>query len=536
MAKKIKYSGAACAFTAKPSINAGQNDLAAEPGGLAAAVRGIYQSDRKLQLVLLVFMLIWYGVLLSISWRLLLWGNPLNLTFNSMFDHLMHGRFDVDPQIVGREGFVRGGRVYAYWGIWCSLVRLPLWVFHRMSADVTVWSCLAAVCVAGMAKVRAVLLIRRHSAQNPVAGVAIGLMLAYILLGGSETAYLYVSIFQEVVFWAAAFSALFVYFAVKGIVSRSFDDKTLCWMALCAGLALLTRVSTGIGLILAMVLLLLVLAIQTCNAAAQENRLVFWRFGQALIQQRTLIPLGILAAFIAVTGVVNYFRWGNPATFANYYIYLCNNCVGNWVPRLREYGTFNLARIPFGLQYFFFPVGVLRGSDGHFLLESTRMRLFNTVEVTPASFFLTDLLPLCFIVFLGIAGWRRRSASQTSVNRVVAIAVGLLAPCVLMVTASSLAYRYRMEFYPEIDFLALLGLYLTVSDDAMLAKFVRFRRWITASLMLSIVSSFAALTLYNLGGTNSQDKDAADGIVHYYRQEAAEKYQRLMTHYFASHR
>jgi hypothetical protein len=54
--------------------------------------------------------------------------------------------------------------------------------------------------------------------------------------------------------------------------------------------------------------------------------------------------------------------------------------------------------------------------------------------------------------------------------------------------------------------------------------------------MLSIVSSFAALTLYNLGGTNSQDKDAADGIVHYYRQEAAEKYQRLMTHYFASHR
>jgi hypothetical protein len=105
-----------------------------------------------------------------------------------------------------------------------------------------------------------------------------------------------------------------------------------------------------------------------------------------------------------------------------------------------------------------------------------------------------------------------------------------------MMMASSLAYRYRMEFYPEIDFLALLGLYLTVSDDAMLAKFARCRRWVTAALMVSIVSSFAALTLYDLGGTGGTERDVTDGIAHYYRQEAAEKYQRLMKHYFVSHR
>src|SRR5208337_3713923 len=123
MVTETKYNSVAYTSPATPSSDAGGNDCSAKAAGLAAVVHGIYQSDRKLQLTLLVFMLIWYGVLLGVSWRLLLWSNPMNLTFNSMLDHLLLGRFDVDPQIVGWEGFVRGGRVYAYWGIWCALVR-----------------------------------------------------------------------------------------------------------------------------------------------------------------------------------------------------------------------------------------------------------------------------------------------------------------------------------------------------------------------------------------------------------------------------
>jgi len=68
----------------------------------------------------------------------------------------------------------------------------------------TMWSCLAAVCIAGMAKVRAVLLVRRHGAQDSVSRLAIGSVLAYILLGGSEVGYLRVSIYQEVILWASA--------------------------------------------------------------------------------------------------------------------------------------------------------------------------------------------------------------------------------------------------------------------------------------------------------------------------------------------
>jgi hypothetical protein len=51
-----------------------------------------------------------------------------------------------------------------------------------------------------MAKIRAVLLIRRHSVQSPAAGWAVGLVLGYILLGGSAAGYLKVTNYQEMDF------------------------------------------------------------------------------------------------------------------------------------------------------------------------------------------------------------------------------------------------------------------------------------------------------------------------------------------------
>lgn len=518
------------ANTATRPVNA-----ASGRGGFRRVVRRIYQDDGKLQWALLACMVLCYVPLLGISWRLLLWGDPLNLTFNSMFEHLTHGRFDVDPQIVGWEGFVRNGRVYAYWGILPALLRFPLWIFHRMNTDITFWSCLVAICLKGMAKIRAVLLIRRHSVQSPAAQGAIALMLGYVLLGGSAIGDLKVTIYEETDFWASAFAAIFVYFAVQGLIDRRFRDKALCWMALCAGLCLLTRVTTGIGLILATCLLLLVLAAQTAHASADGHRPALLRFGQALFGMRTLIPTGILAVLIAATGAVNYFRWGNPATFANYYIYICRYCVGDWVPMMQRYGLFNLRRIPFSLMYFFFPVWTIRGSDGHFFLEGTQQRLFHTVELPPSSFFLTDLLPLCFIVLLLIAVRRRDFRHSPHSMQAAAIALGLLAPCVLIMSAISIAYRYKMEFYPEFDFLAFLGLYLTVTNPANLERFARFRKWIAAALVLSIAGSVAGLTLLNLGTSAGTEREVTDGIVNYYRQAAAEKYHRLRAHYFATH-
>lgn len=465
---------------------------------LTAFARGVYRDDLRLQWAAFAFLLIFYA---PVQWAL--WsrhhGDRLNLTFNSMLAHLLRGRFDVDPQIVGFEGFVRNGRTYAYWGVWCALLRLPLWIARRMDVDITLWSCLAAICVAGMAKVRAVLMLRRHGRQSATAAWAIGLMLAFVLLGRCE-AYVAVSVYLEVVLWAYAFASLFVYLALKGMVNRRFDLGTLSWMALFAGLALLTRVSTGIGLLLALVLLLAVMAVQ---AGSGEEGQRWLRIRGVLVQPRMLVPLAILAALVAVTGAVNYFRWGNPATFANYNLYLSlkgDNLGGGWLP-MRQFGLFSVRRIPFGLIYYFLPIWVWHGRNGHLVFQDTLTRMYWVAEGPASSLFVTDLLPIGFIVLLGIA-WRRWRAGgfRPAGQWAAALAAGLLAPCILMLMAIYLAYRYRVDFFPEIDFLAFLGLYGTVTHAGMRATFARFRRWMSAALAVSLAGNFCLLLVPHANG------------------------------------
>jgi hypothetical protein len=93
-----------------------------------------------------------------------------------------------------------------------------------------------------------------------------------------------------------------------------------------------------------------------------------------------------------------------------------------------------------------------------------------------------------------------------------------------------------MEFYPEIDLLAFLGLYFTVTDKAMLATFARFSRWIRAALAVSIVASFVTLMLYDLSFGGPAQVCLRDGIMRYYGQGAAQYYHRSMAHFFATHR
>ncbi len=353
----LKGRGAAPHSPAPQPGDGGKINPVAKSSGLATIAHYIYGDDRKLQVALLTVMVVWYGALLGISWRLAFGSFQLDLTFNSMLAHLLHGQFDVDPQIVGFEGYRRNGLVYSYFGIWCALLRLPLFVIHRMDLDVTIGSCLAATCIAGTAKVRVVLWLRRHRAREPLTEWASGLMLAYIVFGGSQAGYLSVSIYQEVVFWAAAFGAIFVYFAMKGLVSGRFDTKTLSWMGLCAGLAVLTRVSTGIGESSPWLWCCCCLC-SLCkpgNPDAAHRPSIILRLGRSLTQRRFLLPLGILAALIVVTGVVNYFRWGNPTTFVNIDLYLSDSSWPDRLQRIHQYGLFNVSRIPFAVVYYFSP-------------------------------------------------------------------------------------------------------------------------------------------------------------------------------------
>ena len=216
------------------------------------------------------------------------------------------------PEAVGSEGFLRDGRVYSYWGIFCAVIRLPLLAFKGgLMTDVTRLSCLIAICLAGAMKFRAALFVRRYCQPGPVSEWAFALLAIYIVLGGAQVSYLRATIYQEVILWAAAFGAAFVYCAVKGIILGRFVPGLLSWMALLAGLALLTRVSTGLGLYAATGLLLLALIIDAVVGNESGNRRsLAGRLLTVTLSRQVLVPTAILLGFLVATGLVNFFRLG----------------------------------------------------------------------------------------------------------------------------------------------------------------------------------------------------------------------------------
>jgi hypothetical protein len=472
-----------------------------------------FKNECKIYCFLVGFMVLYYGALITHGSFSFLHREFIGLTFNSMLEHLLHGHFDVDPEAVGIEGFPRDGHVYAYWGIFCAVIRLPLLAFkHGLMTHVTRLSCLIAICLAGAMKLRTALFVRRYCQPNPISEWAFALLVIYIVLGGAQVGYLRVTIYQEVMLWAAALGAAFVYCAVKGLILARFTPAILSCMSLLAGLALLTRVSTGLGLYAATGLLLLALIIDAAVSNQSESRRSFaGRLLTSTRSRRVVVPAAILVGFIVATGAVNFFRWGSPTTFADYSLHLLNQFHPDRVTRMNTYGLFNISRFPIGLAYFFVPIWVFQTANGKLIFEGEQTRLFDAIELPPSSFFLTDLLPIVFIIFLLGSIFRPQSLRPISLGQLLALATGLAVPCVLMLTAIYISYRYRMEFYPEIDLLAFLGFYAATSSVEGLAIVHRYRAWITAATVISVISAHGMLLLYNYSPFGPSQRFLHDG-------------------------
>lgn len=346
--------------------------------------------------------------------------------FNSMAEHLMAGRFDIDPDAIGGEAFEVDGRTVSYFGIFCALLRLPLLPFPALAhLDITRLSCLFAVCLGGWFQLRAVLLMRDASPAGPRRDWLTVALVVCILLGGQQIQFLRSSIFQEVVDWANAFAMGFVFLAVRGLL-RGFDVRILAGMAVFAGLALLDRVSFGVGL----------------YAALGGVLLLRWRLA--------LWPVLVLVLFVAATGIVNEGRWGNPLTFADFTKYALNqDQTPERLDHLAAYGAFNWRRIGLGLCYYFLPYGQALFAGGP-------TATIDAMELPPGSFLLSDPLSIG-LAAVGARSVLLPSLSGSTMMVSAMLLLGLAIPPVLMLTAISMAYRYREEFYPFLILAALLG-------------------------------------------------------------------------------
>ena len=234
-------------------------------------------------------------------------------------------------------------------------------------------------------------------------------------------------------------------------------------MAIVAGCCLLTRVVMATGLYAGVLMLL---AWQFGGEMSRNSRNpaepIHAGLGagfRMLSKGRFIAPLMALALFASAAGIINYERFGNPLVFGNFSIQThlptSHGVHLEGVPALEQYGQFNLRRIPYGLMYYFAPVWFVHSGDDDFLFDDYRKRELDLAEPPPSSFFLTDPL----LVMLAAAGfgalWRRnRMALSRPAAGIIAAALAL--PAVLLLMAFTMAFRYRMEFYPLFVFLALI--------------------------------------------------------------------------------
>jgi hypothetical protein len=386
----------------------------------------------------------YYAVLISLGFPSFFTPAVHGLTFNQMLLSLLHGSFDVDPQTLGDEGRLRNGLTYTYFGILPALLRLPFLVSANFaSTDFTRLSCVAAVSVMAGFNLASVLTAWR-AAGRPDRPELPALFAIAILFGGPQIQFLRSVIYQEVLLWAVALASAFVYLVIRGYYSEEgFTARLLALLAAAAGLCLLTRVSTALGLYIALGLLMLQLSWRALRPEGPGPR-------AALVR---LLPAGaILCGFLAIAGFVNYERWGNPLVF------IAESDVPGIPDPLwsgGQFRPFKIVRLGYALAYYFVPVWAMQTADGSLVWSAFAHRTIFAAELPPSSFFISDPLTIGLMIFALV----QLARHPDLLNRRIAVPVlaGLFVPILLILTFSSMTFRYRLEFYPFFDLCAFLG-------------------------------------------------------------------------------
>ena len=285
-------------------------------------------------------------------------------------------------------------------------------------------------------------------------------------------------------------------------------------MATLAGLALLTRVSTGVGLYLAMSLLLLSLAARASNPAALQSEtgdashMKIKMFLRWLFSPRALVPTAILISFVGLCGIVNYGRWGSPFTFADLQIHV------SMPPHLQS-GVFNILRLWYGLIYYFFPINFIIGPDGKFLFEDLVSNLYDNRELPPSSFLISDAFLILLSAYF-LRNWTSKGpAALLDRQHVAALIREFVTPILLVSPFYYAAFRYRGEFYAFLDFTALLGFYVFSRQHHAFPTEVdkKFGRLLFWSAVIGIIASHFLLIAYKLSPFGSAHKFLPSGLV-----------------------
>src|SRR6184192_2326305 len=247
---------------------------------------------RFLPLILLLSVLLW--VFTTTGGRQVFVKEVLGGAYDSQAEHFLRGDVDVDAEAISHEAMIVNDHVRMYFGPFPALLRIPL--NFAYPAGHGKWSRLSGFCAAVVALFAVAGLIGTALRSSPlssrgrtrlgnacVIGFALGSPLL-LLLGN-------LSIYNEAIIWGLALSLAALLFAFR---SRQAEGnaltRALLGFSLCAGCALLSRVTFGAPFILIAPILALGLP--------RENRVT-----------------NILALVLPLGAAVTFYLWLSYARF-----------------------------------------------------------------------------------------------------------------------------------------------------------------------------------------------------------------------------
>ena len=394
----------------------------------------------------------------------------LGVAYDSQAEHFLRGDVDVDMDSIRHESMIVNGKVRMYFGPFPAFVRIPLNFVYP--AGHGKWSRIAGFCAGLMALFAFAGLVRTALCSSPLSSRARNWMGNACVIGfafGSPLLLLLgnLSIYDEAILWGFGLSLAALFFALRARCSEgSARTRALLGFSICAGGALLSRVTFGAPFIL--IAPFLALGTTRGNRATNLTMLVL-PLGAALVFYVWLS----YAKFGSFTGV-NYDYYINPvhADFAH------------------KHGVFSLRRIPYSFADYFSLRFPTLGREPPFVRADRHFYDYPSLYSNDFSeVYLSLLWCSPWLVFGAIMGiiCLLRPNNDDLFERGATVALFAEFLCILSYFA--LAQRYSADLYPFLIFCLIV--FLRSGGIALL----RSRYLMIALIALSVmVNSLATVS------------------------------------------
>jgi hypothetical protein len=364
-------------------------------------------------------------------------NNFYDLQARAMF----HGHLWLANGAIGIEGFVHDGRQYTYFGLFPSLLRMPILAVTssldgKLTAPFILAAWLLTALFASLLLWRVRILVRGQAAMGRAEATAFGLLMVAVL-GGSTMLFVAVTpyVFAEDLAWSVALT-VGAFFTLLGVLERPTWGRVVASGLLIVA-ANLDRVTTGWACVVAA--LIIAVWFRLGRRGANNRRWWLPMLGAGLI------PLAIGCA-------VNYAKFGVPFGVSNFdQVWTHVNAYRRKFLAANHNSEYGTAFIPTTLLAYLRPDGLRLSSVFPFItLPSMPPRALGGVlfvrRYRTAS--LPTSMPLLFLLSCWglVTAFRPKPVGRVALTRIVLVA-GAIAGAALFIWGY-IAPRYLADFIP----------------------------------------------------------------------------------------